>query len=190
MDIIQKAWDEALAATERIGEKIGLVGYGVVELFDERGGLVLARPFTNLVTDAGDQYAAKKIIVGTGPAAPSAPTVANGMKLGTGSTAASKASTGAALGAYISGSNVAFDSGYAQSEDLGSGNGYNSVFKTTWGAGVATNSAITEAVIVNDQASNATSSAANTYSRTVFGSVNKGAADTLSITWKWKSLGA
>ena len=64
------------------------------------------------------------------------------------------------------------------------------VYKTTWGAGVATNSAITEAVIVNDQATNATTTAANTISRITFTAVNKGASDTLAITWSHKFLGA
>lgn len=190
MDLLTRAWDEAQGKAERFRERIGIVGFGVVELFDRRGNLVVARPFANLVTDAGDQYIAKKVIVGTGPASPSAPTVASGMKLGTGTSAAAKSSTGASLGGYISGSNLAFDSGYAQSEDLGAGNGYNAVFKSTWGAGVATNSAITEAVIANDAGSNANSSAANVYARTVFSAINKGASDTLAITWKWKALGS
>lgn len=190
MDLLTLAWDQAQQQAERFRERIGIVGYGVVELFDRSGDLILARPFANMVTDAGDQYIAKKVIVGTGPAAPTAPTVASGMKLGTGTTAAAKNSTGAALGSYITASNLAFDSGYAQSEDLGAGNGYNAVFKSTWGAGVATNSAITEAVIVNDAGTNATSTAANTYSRTVFSAINKGASDTLAITWKWKALGS
>jgi hypothetical protein len=190
MSLIQRTWAEAEERAHDIGEKVGIVGYGVVELFDRRGDLILARPFANLVTDAGDQYIAKKIIAAIGPANPSAPTAASGMKLGTGTTAAAKASTGGALGSYISGSNAAFDSGYAQSEDLGAGNGYNAVYKSSWAAGTATNSAITEAVIANDAGSNATSTAANTYSRTVFTAVDKQASDTLAITWKWKALGA
>ena len=55
---------------------------------------------------------------------------------------------------------------------------------------MATNGAITEVVIVNDQATNATSSAANTYSRALITSVNKGASDTLAITWNHTFLGA
>lgn len=189
--MLKSAWEAAQdGASDLIRERVGLVGFGVVEL-RRHGELLIAEPFTNLVTDAGDQFIAKKIITALGPANPSAPTNANpGMKLGTGTTAAAKASTGAALGSYISGSNAAFDSGYAQSEDLGSGNGWNAVFKSSWAAGVATNSAITEAVIVTDAGTNATSTAGNTHSRTVFSAINKGASDTLAITWKWKALGA
>ena len=65
----------------------------------------------------------------------------------------------------------------------------NAVYKTTWAAGTATNSAITEAVIVNDQATNATTTAANTIARVVFTAVNKTASDSLAITWNHKALG-
>lgn len=189
IDLRKQAWEHSLDLVSSLHERVGLVGFGVVELSRE-GELLVAQPFANLITDAGDQYAAKKIIVGTGPANPSAPTVASGMKLGTGTTAAAKAGAGGALGSYISGSNAAFETGFAQSEDLGAGNGWNAVFKASWAAGVATNSAITEAVIVNDAGTNATSTAGNTYARTVFSLVNKGASDTLAVTWKWKALGS
>jgi hypothetical protein len=169
---------------------LGVVGFWDLELFDRHGALKHFQTGHNLITDAGDLYIASKVIVGTGPANPAAPTVMNGMKLGTGSTAVAKNGAGAALVTYLSASNVAFDATYAQTSNLGAGLGVTAVFKTTWGAGVATNSAITEAVIVNDQATNATTSAANTGSRIVFTAVNKGASDTLAITWSWKFLGA
>jgi hypothetical protein len=66
----------------------------------------------------------------------------------------------------------------------------NAVYKATWAAGVATNAAITEAVIVNDAGTNATSTAANTGSRAIITTTNKGANDTLAITWNWRYLGA
>lgn len=171
----------------------GREGFGVATLLDARGRVIDTVPFHNLITDAGDLYCAQALIRGSGPANPGAPSpgVPNGMKLGTGSTAVSKAGAGAALVTYVSGSNVAFDTGYAQTADLGSGLGKTSIWKTTWGAGVATNGALTEAVIVNDQASNLTSTAANTYARTLFGSsINKQSGDTLAVTWAWKNLGA
>ena len=174
-------------------DRRGLVGFGVAELFAPDGTRLQQVHFTNLITDAGDLYCAQAIIRGVGPAAPGAPSpgVPNGMKLGTGTTAVAKNGAGAALVTYLSGSNVAFDASYAQTSNLGAGLGVTSIFKTTWGAGVATNAALAEVAIVNDQASNATSVAANTYSRSVFGStINKGASDTLAVTWAWKSLGA
>lgn len=176
----------------------GIKGYGTIELFrdvdPERPRELwtpdLEIPFANLITDAGDLYIAGKVIVGIGPANPSAPTAANGMKLGTGTTAAAKSGAGGALVTYLTASNVAFDASFAATNNLGAGLGVEARYKTTWGAGVATNAAITEAAIVNDQATNATTSAANTYSRIVFTAINKGASDSLAITWAWKFLGA
>lgn len=185
-DAFQIAMDRA----REFKDTSGIVGYGVVEVRGPDGELKDVQPFANLITDAGDQYYAKKGITGISPANPSAPTAANGMKLGTGTTAVAKAGAGGALVTYKSGSNVAFDATYPQAEDLGASNGWNAVYKTTWGAGVATDTALTEAVIVNDQGTNSTSTAANTYSRIVFTAVNKGASDTLAITWKHKFLGA
>lgn len=165
-------------------------GLAVVRLIDERGRVIFDETVHNLITDAGDLYIAQKVIVGISPANPSAPTAVNGMKLGTGTTAVAKNGAGAALVTYLSGSNVAFDSTYPQTSNLGAGLGVTAVYKTTWSAGVATNSAITEAAIVNDQATNATTSAANSIARIVFTAVNKAAGDTLAITWSHKFLGA
>jgi len=182
--------------TLSLGRGVGAVDDSVVngivrvELFDERGRLKFREVTRNLITDAGDLYNAQKVIAAIAPASAAAPTAMSGMKLGTGTTAASKAGAGAALITYLTASNVAFDATYPQTSNLGSGLGVTAVYKTTWGAGVATNSAITEAVIVNDSATNATSSAANTISRVVFTAVNKGASDTLAITWSHKFLGA
>lgn len=167
-----------------------LKGHFAVELFDERGRLKFFEEGDNLITDAGDLYIAAKVITAIAPASASAPTAMNGMKLGTGTTAVAKAGAGGALVTYLTASNVAFDATYPQTSNLGAGLGVTAVYKTTWGAGVATNAAITEAAIVNDQATNATSTAANTISRIVFTAVNKGASDTLAITWAHKFLGA
>ena len=165
-------------------------GFVLVELFASDGSLKDMQFTNNLITDSGDLYEATRIIAGVSPAAPSDATKYNGMKLGTGTTAAAKNGAGAALVTYLSASNVAFDATYPQTSNLGAGLGVTAVYKTTWVAGVATNAALTEAVIVNDQATNATSTAGNTGSRVVFGAVNKGASDVLAITWSWKLLGA
>lgn len=179
-------------AEEKAGlvDGIGVVGFGVVEVRDANGNLKQVVPFANLITTAGDQYYAQKAIVGISPANPSAPTAVNGMKLGTGTTAAAKSGAGAALVTYLSGSNIAFDSTYPSAAAVGGDGGWNATYKTTWAAGTATNSAITEAVIVNDQATNATSTAANSICRVTFTAVNKGASDSLAITWTHKFLGA
>jgi hypothetical protein len=178
-------------ARDLVVDKFAIVGYGIVELRDEFGELKDVQPFANLITTAGDQYYAQKGVVGVGPNAPSAPTAANGMKLGTGTTAAAKSGAGASLVTYLAASNVAFDAGYANATVVaGTDAGWNANYKTTWAAGVATNAAITEVAIVNDQATNATSTAANTYARAVISAVNKAAGDSLAITWSHKFLGA
>lgn len=162
-----------------------------VDLYGKDGNLKLSFEINNLITDAGDLYYVAQGISGVSPALPADPTKVNGMKLGTSSTAVTKAGAGAALGAYLSGTNVAFDATYPQSVNLGSGLGVQAVYRTTFGAGVGTHSALTEVVIVNDQASNATSTPANTISRVLFpSSINKGASDTLAVTWNHRFLGA
>lgn len=166
---------------------IGLVGYGVVELFDEYGNLKQVEPFANKVTTAGDQYYAKMGIVGVSPANATAPTLAARMKLGTGATAASKSSTGAVLGTWLNTS--VFDSTYPQAAAVGGDSGWNIVYKTTWAAGTATNSAITEATVSTDT-TGAVGLATDTIARTVFSAVNKGASDSLAITWTHTFIGA
>jgi hypothetical protein len=186
-DAMEAALDDARRLRP---DGLGLVGYGVAHLLDGDGKTKTLVPFANLITDAGDAYVAAQIIAGVAPAAPPAPTRANGMKLGTGTTEVAKASTGAALVSYVSGSNAAFDSGYPQTANLGSGNGVNAVYKCSWAAGTATANDISEVVIVNDAATDATSATANTYARALLTPLDKGAEDSLEITWNWKALGA
>lgn len=168
-----------------------LEGYGTAVLYGEDGQVRQVVQFRNLITDAGDAYYAAKMVAAIAPASPAAPTAMTGMKLGTGSTAASKAGAGAALVTYLAGSNVAFDATYPQTANLGAGLGVNAVFRCTWGAGVATNGALAEVVMVNDAGTNATSTAGNSAARAVFGTtINKTATDTLVVTWNHKALGA
>jgi hypothetical protein len=177
-------------ARELARDHVGLVGFGVAHLLDGDGKTKELVPFANLITTAGDEYYSKKAITAIAPANASAPTAAVCMKLGTGTTAAAKSGAGAALVTYLSGSNAAFDSTFPTATAVaGTDTGWQATYKTTWAAGVATNSAITEVVIANDNA-NATSSAANTYSRAVFTAINKTSSDSLAITWTHKFLGA
>jgi hypothetical protein len=185
-------WLDALHAAHEDARKLldrtGMVGFGTAELFNGDGRRTMLIPFSNLITDAGDLYYANKAIVGISPANASAPTAANGMKLGTGTTAVSK--TDAGLATYLTGSNAAFDASYPQTANLGTTLGVTAVYKVTWAAGTATSSTINEVVIVNDRATDADSSAANTYSRAVLTTVNKTGSDTLAVTWSHKFLGA
>lgn len=188
----EEAMQEA-ALLSREFDRLGIVGYGVAHLLDRDGKTKQLIPFTNLITTAGDQYYAQKGIVGISPANPSAPTAANGMKLGTATTAVHKSTAGAAAiasGGYIAGSNNAFDATFPSAAAVGGDTGWNATYKTTWPAGDSTNATINEVAIVNDQATDATASVANTYSRAVISTVNKGASDALAITWNHKVLGA
>ncbi len=190
-NLITDAFTAQLVRGPDLTERGGMVGYGTVELYGPDGARKHFEEFRNLITDAGDLYCAGKIITAIAPASPSAPTAANGMKLGTGATAVAKAGAGGALVTYLTATNVAFDATYPQTANLGAGLGVNAVYRTTFGAGIGTHAALTECVIVNDQASNATSTAANTYSRLLFASsINKAAGDSLIVTWQWKQLGA
>lgn len=171
-----------------------VTGHVVIELRGPDGELKDREEVHNLITTAGDEYHAKKVITGISPANASAPTAANGMKLGTGTTAVHKSSTagaGIATGTYIAGSNVAFAASYPQAVAVaGTDTGWDAVYQAVWPAGVATNAAITEAVICTNQATDGQATPAQTYSRVVFAAKNKDALDSLTITWRHRFLGA
>jgi hypothetical protein len=155
-------------------------GWVIVELIDADGQVKSRCSTRNLITSAGDNgYVAR----GAGAGSVAAPT---GMKLGAGSTAVAKTGAGAALVTYLAGSNKTFDSTFP------SVSGNVVTFKRTYAAGEATTaSPITEAVIVNDAATDATSTAANTWSRVLLTGIgSKGASDTLAITWTHTITGA
>jgi hypothetical protein len=164
-------------------DRPGFWGSVLVQLFDKFGNLKDERKQGNLITTAGDEYYAKRGAAAVTPAAPSDVTKVTGMKLGTGATAAAKSGAGAALVTYESGSNNPFDATWPQLVDLASDTGWQIQYKTTWAAGDVTETALTEAVIVNDAGTDATTTAANTISRVTFTAINKTASDTLVITW-------
>jgi hypothetical protein len=140
----------------------------------------------NTITRVGDQR------LGEGGALPTpAVGIPNGMKLGTGTTAAGK--TGAAAAAIASGTYLA-DSHipFSVNPPASSLNGALRQIRFTgvWAAGKATTAgAITEAVIVNDYnaAQNVTSPEANTLSRVILTPAvgSKGAQDSLTLIWDW-----
>jgi hypothetical protein len=188
-----EALAEARANAHAIGRHtIGTVGFGVAHLLNGDGKTKHLVPFHNIVTDAGDEYIAKKTIVGVLPANfASPPALASGMKLGTGTTAINKpAGTGLALATYITGSNNPFDSGFPQTAAVGTNVGWNSRYQTSWLAGDVTNAAIAEVAIANDAGTDATSAVAATYARALISAVNKTASDSLVIDWRWKHLGS
>lgn len=192
-DIIREVNGDLIEPIERrliLEERAGIRGYGAWIHLDENMSVRSADPFENRITDAGDQYIARKIITAGGPAAPAAPTIANGMKLGTGSAAVTKNGTNAALGSYLAGTNVPFDATFLSYTPLGAGAGTRANHQSTFGPGVGTSATVNEAIICNDAGTNATSSIANTYARILgpSGTLNKAAGDTLIVVWYWLVL--
>lgn len=191
-------YDEAMAAAAAGAHDIaagsaGAVGFGVVHLLDGDGRTKQLVPFSNIVTDAGDQYIATSVIQGVLPVnlAVRSKAVPTGMKLGSGSTAIAKgAGTGLVLTTYITGSNNPFDAGFPTEAAVGSNVGWNTRFQTSWLAGDVTAASITEVVTANDAGTDATSALGNTYSRALISAVNKTAADSLVVDWRWKHLGS
>jgi hypothetical protein len=173
------------------GDQVGIVGHGVAQLWTPSvlrpGKLILAQEveFENLVTQVGDQYYGERA-AGIG----SPPNQVTGMRLGTGSTAVAKTGAGAAIVTYTTASQVAIAGGFPTSSIPGSARRIQ--WQALWGAGVATASGLNEVVITNETPiTNVAGSAANTISRALLSPVvNKGASDTLTITWNHDLLGA
>lgn len=136
----------------------------------------------NLVTTNGDQYFGQK---GRG----ASPTAMSGMKLGTDATAATKSGTASYIGSghYISASAYALDS---SSPKAGTDNS-KIEYDRTWAAGQATNATINEVSIVDNTTDAAEADATHTLARAVLSpTVNKGANDSLQISWVVTFLGA
>lgn len=157
----------------------GIKGIAHVQLFDELGNVKFEVVKHNLITTVGDQYYAKQGAQGVG--GQSAPTLAARMQLGTGTTAVAKSSTGSNIITFIASSGIAYDT--VATSVVSGDTGWKIRYTTTWAAGVATNSAITEAVVTTETATNTASVEAKTLARVVFTAVNKGANDTLVINW-------
>lgn len=166
-----------------------IVGEVSLACYDADGNMKWEEVRKNKITTVGDQYYAKMGCAGVG--GNSAPSLANGMKLGTANAAAAKSSTGSfiANGGYISGSNVAFDT--VTPAVVSGDTGWKITYVSTWGAGTATNSTIQEVAIVTDQGTNNTSTGASVcISRVVITSRDKQAGDTLVATYTHTFLGA
>lgn len=118
--------------------------------------------------------------------------MASGMRVGTGVTAPATTGAGAAIVTYNSGlvQFKGFDSTFPSSSL--STDTRVITYKTTWNAGEATQTALGEVVITTEQPiSDVAGTAANTISRALLSpTVNKGASDTLAVTWTHNLLGA
>lgn len=155
-----------------------IIGHGFYVLLGPDGEQKQYGEFTNLVTQIGDEYYGERA---AGIASP--PAQVTGMQLGTGTTAPAKTGAGAAVVTYVSGSNVAIDGGFPTSALQGTARRIQ--WKTTWAAGVATANGIAEVVLINQSiATNSGAAAADTIARALLSPVvNKGADDTLAVTW-------
>lgn len=186
---VAAAADEVLVvmlASRRHRDTAGMFGYGFARLFGPDGALKQHVAFANLITTKGDEFYTR---AGAGVSALSA---VSGMRLGTGTTAVAKSGAGAAIVTYVSASQRAIDGGFPTAAAVGSDLGWKATYQATWAAGVATASAIAEAVITNESSlTDVAGTASNTISRVLLSpTVNKGALDSLVISWAHTLLGA
>jgi len=160
----------------------GIYGHGVVEVRGPDGALKQRVEFTNLVTQVGDQY------IGDRAAGIGAITAITGMQLGTGTTAVAKTGAGAAIVTLVAASLVAVGT---PTSSL-SGSSRRIAYATTWAAGTATATGVSEVVMTNQATSTQTAAgAAATMARALLSpTVNKAAGDSLSVTWNVDILGS
>lgn len=149
----------ALGRGSSLGDLVTVSGLVHVQLFDSRQNLKEERLISNLVVDAGKAHIADQLSSSPGGAA------MGWMAIGTGSTAPAAGNT--ALGTEI------------DRNALTSRTDATNVvtYVGDWAAGDGTNAAIAEAGIFN------ASSAGTMLARATFTAINKGASDTLKITW-------
>ena len=162
-------------------DRVRMRGEVIAEVRDENGKLKQRLITHNIVTDVGDDFAAAAIYT--------AAYSTWGMKLGTAATAAAKTGAGAfqAVGDYISGSAQALDD---STPKAGATNDI-AQFRNQWAAGEATNATINRVSIVDNTTDAGEADATGTYAIAVFAAtIDKGASDTLTVTWNVTYLGA
>jgi len=141
-------------------EKMRAAGRVHIQLFDQNGNLKEEQTVKNLVVDDGLEHIADRL----GASSPA--TRMSHMEVGTGTTAPAAGNT--ALETAIASSRVALTSQTVSTNTVE----YVGDFPAGTGTG-----AVTEAGVFN------ASSSGTLLCRTTFSVVNKGAADTLKITW-------
>lgn len=177
-------------------ERIMIPGLVIVTFRNHKTGEIWRDEYPNLLTDIGDLNYATRILAQEAPSSLPQPSLANGMKLGSGSTAVSKAGAGAILTTYITGSNRQFDGvgvtggPFPKINNLGSGNGVQVQYQTSWPAGVVINGAVSEVVLVTTATTDATDVASQVLARALIGPYNKDANTELDVLWQHLVLGA
>lgn len=149
-----------------INSNFKMVGNLSITLTDENGQLKQNQTVPNLVVSTGKDFIAQRIASNSAP-------LMNYMSVGTSTATPGTANT--ALGAEIAGSRVII--GAANTTTVANTTTYVATFPSSIGTG-----AITEAGIFN------AANAGTMLCRTTFPVVNKGALDTLSITWSISAL--
>ena len=144
-------------------EDLKITGELHIVLIDERGNVKIDKKVPNIVTTAGKSHIAARIANGSSE-------VAMGwMSLGTGTATPVIGNT--SLSFEVAGSRVALSSWVSSTNTI--------TATATFPAGSGTANNIIEAGIFN----NATVNLGSMLSRTIFTAINKGAGDTLSISW-------
>jgi len=156
-------------------------GEVIAEVRDKHGNLKQRSVTHNIVTSQGDKFAAAAMY--------SAAYSGWGMKLGTATTEAAKSGAGSyvATADYVSGSAKALD------DNTPKAGATNDIvqFRRLWAAGEGTSSNINRVAIVDNTTDAGEADATHTFAISVFSSaINKGADDTLTVTWNVTFLGA
>lgn len=175
----------AMGSARPLAEDIRPAGLIVAELFGPNGELKDRVEVPNLITQVGDQMYAE---LGAGIAGMNTPT---GMRLGKGgATAPAKSGAGASMlaGDYVAGSSVALSA--APTSGLNAG-ARRITYVASWAAGTGTDNGINEVVLTNAAIANSEGAEADTVARGVLApTINKGAGDTLTVTWTHDLIGA
>ena len=160
----QKKQTSKFMLTKKTSDKVLQKGYIKIELFDKDGKLIQIVEKDNTFMAVGDAHVADQLAATPGE-------VAMGwMAVGSSSTPFTTAST--TLGDEID--RNALTAGYPEQQPGAADNDV--VYKASWAAGDATG-ALTEAGIFNS------SLAGIMLAASTFAVINKGASDTLTVTW-------
>jgi hypothetical protein len=168
-------------------EVTGLKGVVRYRLFDKDGNLKQEGKGCNIVTTQGDNYFVDQLSDSGGAAI-------SLIALGTGTAAVGKADTW--VGGPFSGNGTITAGGGSVAAVTNAGTPGNLEYMGTFAAGYATQDGITRAILINMNPSadgNGTPNGSTTFCvahGTVSPTVNKGASDTLVITWDITFLGS
>ena len=165
-----------------VKDRMGYQSKVVWELRGADGGLKDRRETTNLVTDVGDEYCAACLYT--------PPTAMDSFKLGTATTAVAKNGAGSFVAAadYVDASAHECD----EASPKAGATADIVTFIHTWAAGEATNATLNRIGLTDNSTNAGEADATHTMAIALLPDkpINKGAADTLKVTWNITFLGA